>query len=64
MRLELAAGSDCVPYCSWVSQAPSPLSTGGGSSLTRRSPFKNGNSLENVMFPMHLRNGNLNSESE
>jgi len=42
---------------SFVSQAPSPLSTGGGSSLTRRSPFKNGIiSPSQLLFPMHLRN--------
>jgi len=42
---------------SFVSQSPSPLSTGGGSSLTRRSPFKNGIiSPSQLLFPFHMRN--------
>merc|ERR1712106_1060109 len=42
---------------SFVSQAPSPLSTGGGSSLTRRSPFKNGIiSPSQLLFPFNMRN--------
>jgi len=42
---------------SFVSQSPSPLSTGGGSSLTRRSPLKNGiMSPSQLIFPFNLRN--------
>merc|ERR1711936_38717 len=42
---------------SYVSTPPSPLSTGGGSSLARRSPLKNGIiSPAQILFPMHLRN--------
>jgi len=42
---------------SFVSQSPSPLSTGGGSSLARRSPLKNGiMSPSQLIFPFNLRN--------
>ena len=45
------------PNCSFVSQSPSPLSTGGGSSLARRSPLKNGiMSPSQLIFPFNLRN--------
>merc|ERR1719317_664518 len=40
---------------SFVSQSPSPLSTGGGSSLARRSPLKNGiMSPSQLIFPFNL----------
>merc|ERR1711970_1392709 len=40
---------------SFVSQSPSPLSTGGGSSLARRSPLKNGiMSPSQLNFPFQL----------
>jgi len=42
---------------SFVSENPSPLSTGGGSSLTRRSPFKNGIiSPSQLLFPKQIWN--------